>query len=107
MKSYRHTFNILLIISFILTLDHLVLMADPSQGNYIIDIINSDKGLPSDDVRKVFQDSQGFIWFCTTEGLIRYDGYELKTFSISRHHDRGLITNTFNDIDEDSLGYLW
>lgn len=107
MKSYRHTFNVLLIISFILTLDHLVLMAEPSQGNYIIDIINSDEGLPSDDVRKVFQDSQGFIWFCTTEGLIRYDGYELKIFSISRHHDRGLITNTFNDIDEDSLGYLW
>ncbi|WP_291862406.1 hybrid sensor histidine kinase/response regulator transcription factor [Marinilabilia sp.] len=75
--------------------------------NYDIDIINSTQGLPSDDVKDVFQDSKGFLWFCTTEGLIRFDGYVLKTFSIANHHSKGLITNLFNNILEDSNGYLW
>ncbi len=78
-----------------------------SLNNYQIDEISSTQGLPSDDVRDVFQDSQGFLWFCTNEGLIRYDGYVLKTFSIEEYHDKGLITNTFFEIEEDSKGHLW
>ncbi|WP_016777460.1 hybrid sensor histidine kinase/response regulator transcription factor [Anaerophaga thermohalophila] len=76
-------------------------------NNYDIDVISSSHGLPSDDVKDVYQDSKGFLWFCTTEGLIRYDGYVLKTYSIAHHHNKGLITNSFNAIREDSEGYLW
>jgi signal transduction histidine kinase/ligand-binding sensor domain-containing protein/DNA-binding response OmpR family regulator len=78
-----------------------------TQNNYKINVINSSRGLPSDDVKDVFQDSEGFLWFCTTEGLIRYDGYFLKIFSIAQYHDKGLITNSFNAIQEDSKGNLW
>ena len=75
--------------------------------NYSVEVINSNRGLPSDDVKDVFQDSKGFLWFCTTEGLIRYDGYTLKTYSIAHHHNKGLITNQFNAITEDQKGFLW
>lgn len=78
-----------------------------TQNNYDIHIISSSQGLPSDEINDVFQDSEGFLWFCTTEGLIRYDGYELKPFSIANHHNKGLITNSFNAIGEDSEGILW
>lgn len=78
-----------------------------AQSHYDIDIISSNHGLPSDEINDVFQDSEGYLWFCTTEGLIRYDGYELKSFSIAQHHDKGLITNSFNKIKEDSKGLLW
>ncbi|MGQ1889198.1 hybrid sensor histidine kinase/response regulator transcription factor [Thermophagus sp. OGC60D27] len=96
----------LLFIALLVVFQNL-LLAEKMQDNYVIDVISSNQGLPSDDVRDVFQDSKGFIWFCTTEGLIRYDGYVLKTYSIALHHNRGLITNSFNAIDEDSEGYLW
>ncbi|GAO28060.1 two-component regulator propeller domain-containing protein [Geofilum rubicundum] len=61
-----------------------------ASGVYDISNINSSTGLPSDNVNDIFQDSKGFIWFGTTEGLIRYDGYELREYSIAGYHDKGL-----------------
>ena len=37
-------------------------------------------GLASDDVSCIVQDSHGFIWFCTSEGLSRFDGYRFQSF---------------------------
>ncbi len=76
-------------------------------ADYEFEVISSSDGLPSEEVRDLFQDSKGFLWFCTTEGLIRYDGYDLKTYSIANYHDKGLITNSFNEITEDEEGHLW
>lgn len=39
-------------------------------------IPGSDK-LPSNTVNQIFQDSQGYIWIGTPEGLCRYDGYRI------------------------------
>jgi ligand-binding sensor domain-containing protein len=33
-------------------------------------------------VHRIFQDSRGFMWFGTEDGLVKYDGYEL---TIYRH----------------------
>src|SRR5436190_8179439 len=32
-------------------------------------------GLPRDHINRIVQDSKGFLWSCTTEGLSRFDGY--------------------------------
>jgi ligand-binding sensor domain-containing protein/signal transduction histidine kinase/DNA-binding response OmpR family regulator len=69
--------------------------------------VSSNEGLPSDEIKKVFQDTEGFIWFATPEGLIRYDGYEFKIYSTSNYLAKGLITNNFTDIAQDSFGNLW
>ncbi|HMY75672.1 MAG TPA: two-component regulator propeller domain-containing protein, partial [Blastocatellia bacterium] len=37
-------------------------------------------GLPRDAVWKVRQDARGFLWFCTSEGLVRFDGYSFKLY---------------------------
>lgn len=37
-------------------------------------------GLPRDAVWKVRQDARGFLWFCTSEGLVRFDGYAFKLY---------------------------
>ena len=42
--------------------------------------LNNTNGLPSDEIYCTAQDKNGFIWFCTGEGIVRYDGYEFKTF---------------------------
>ena len=39
-----------------------------------------DKGLSNDFVTAIFQDGEGFMWFGTSNGLNRYDGYEFKVF---------------------------
>jgi len=37
-------------------------------------------GLASDHIDCIVPDSRGFIWFCTPEGLTRFDGYRMVTF---------------------------
>ena len=39
-----------------------------------------DQGLPSNCVRDITQDSKGFIWFATDDGLVRFDGRQFRTF---------------------------
>ena len=33
-------------------------------------------GLSRDQINRILQDSHGFLWFCTAEGLSRFDGFE-------------------------------
>ncbi len=42
--------------------------------------ITNDKGLSHNTVYDICQDSQGFMWFATDEGLDRYDGKNIKQY---------------------------
>jgi ligand-binding sensor domain-containing protein/signal transduction histidine kinase len=37
-------------------------------------------GLAGDRINQIVADSHGFIWFCTPEGLSRFDGFRMKTY---------------------------
>src|SRR5262249_40016147 len=37
-------------------------------------------GLPRDQLACVVNDARGFVWFCTAEGLVRFDGPAAGTF---------------------------
>ena len=39
-----------------------------------------EQGLPSDKIQGVTQDSEGFIWLGTNNGLVRFAGYEFRTY---------------------------
>ncbi len=52
----------------------------------------------------VIQDRDGFLWFTTTGGLIRFDGYEQFTFT---EGPNGLSSNFVPSVFEDSEGLLW
>jgi ligand-binding sensor domain-containing protein/serine phosphatase RsbU (regulator of sigma subunit) len=55
-------------------------------------------------IHKVYQDNKGVYWFCSDDGLFRYDGKELKGFSGSR----GLTENTrVRNIIQDSKNTYW
>ncbi|MDO4164462.1 MAG: two-component regulator propeller domain-containing protein [Bacteroides sp.] len=64
-------------------------------------------GLPSDEVQKVFQDREGFIWFATRYGICRYDGYRTRVFK-SNLYTQGLLTNNnAYCLADDADGNLW
>lgn len=44
--------------------------------------ITMANGLPSNVVYDVYEDSRGFIWFCTDQGISRYDGSAFRNYSI-------------------------
>jgi ligand-binding sensor domain-containing protein/signal transduction histidine kinase len=60
-------------------------------------------GLPHDRIKCVVRDSQGFLWFCTVEGLSRFDGYAFSTYTQAE----GLPNASANDIVEDGPGRYW
>lgn len=68
--------------------------------------IGSSDGLSSSYVKSVAQDSNGFIWFGTKNGLDRFDGISIRTFDC---HDNqlGRGNNNIGAIYEDTERNLW
>jgi ligand-binding sensor domain-containing protein/two-component sensor histidine kinase len=60
-------------------------------------------GLPNNVINRIVRDSRGFLWFCTTEGLSRFDGYSFTNYGV----DQGLPHAIVNDFLETSKGELW
>src|SRR5205814_8758271 len=60
-------------------------------------------GLVNNAIRKVFQDSKGFLWISTWEGLSKYDGNRFTNFT----ERNGLSHNLVNDIGEAANGDIY
>ncbi|MDR2497630.1 MAG: response regulator [Tannerellaceae bacterium] len=64
-------------------------------------------GLPSNTVRSLTQDSRGFMWFGTDNGLSRFDGYVFKNFKPVQGDSTSLGNRYIYAIYEDSHQILW
>ena len=73
----------------------------------ILEHLTTAEGLPQGTVMATLQDSQGFVWLGTQDGLVRYDGHELVRYAYSRSLQAGLPGNFINQIVEDSQHNLW
>jgi ligand-binding sensor domain-containing protein/two-component sensor histidine kinase len=60
-------------------------------------------GLPRDLVIRIVRDSHGFLWFCTGDGLSRFNGYEFTTYGV----EQGLPHPVINDLLETRSGVYW
>jgi ligand-binding sensor domain-containing protein len=60
-------------------------------------------GLAHNTINKIVRDSRGFLWFCTAEGLSRFDGYTFTNFGT----DQGLPHPYVNDLLETNTGEFW
>lgn len=59
-------------------------------------------GLPSNIVNRIVQDSRGFLWFCTREGLSRFDGYQFTNFGVDQ-----ALPDRDQDLLETQTGEYW
>ncbi|MBI3195427.1 MAG: hypothetical protein HYZ34_13330, partial [Ignavibacteriae bacterium] len=50
-----------------------ILMTVSFSQTLLYDIYGTRDGLPSDEINTLFQDSQGFLWIGTLDGLTKYD----------------------------------
>ena len=62
-----------------------------------------EDGLPSNRIYKVLQDSTGFIWMATDNGLVRFDGKHFYVFNTSN----GLPVNDVWEMELDGKNRLW
>jgi signal transduction histidine kinase/ligand-binding sensor domain-containing protein/CheY-like chemotaxis protein len=74
----------------------------------VLEHLTPSEGLPQGTVNATLQDSQGFVWIATEDGLVRYDGHELVRYAYSRSPgSNGLPGNFIRDIVEDAHHDLW
>lgn len=64
--------------------------------------ISTKEGLPSSSVFQLFQDSKGFVWIASNEGITRYDGFEFVNYSSEQQSSKA---GSF--ILEDVKGRIW
>ncbi len=63
--------------------------------------------LPSNTVKRIFQDSDGYMWFGTSDGLCRYDGYRIITFRSNTGNPELLADNEITCLTEDQNNNIW
>ncbi len=94
--------------AFMLMLLIIAAIADASaQRRYLFEHLTAKDGLSQGSVNCILQDSAGFMWFGTQDGLNRYDGYELKVFKSNRADSTTLNDSWIISIAEDREGVLW
>jgi ligand-binding sensor domain-containing protein/signal transduction histidine kinase len=65
----------------------------------------SEDGLPQNSVDSILQTRDGYLWFTTRGGLVRYDGVRFTVFN--RSNSAGITSNRFTTLYEDAEGGLW
>jgi signal transduction histidine kinase/ligand-binding sensor domain-containing protein/CheY-like chemotaxis protein/HPt (histidine-containing phosphotransfer) domain-containing protein len=65
------------------------------------------EGLSQSTVNSILQDSQGYLWLATENGLDRYDGDSIREYRRERGNERGLASDYIWSIAENAQGDLW
>jgi signal transduction histidine kinase/ligand-binding sensor domain-containing protein/DNA-binding response OmpR family regulator len=78
-----------------------------AQEEIYFEKLTADDGLSQMTVTAIFQDSKGFLWFGTRDGLNRYDGYNFEVFRNIENSSNSICNNDINAIAEDQNGFIW
>ncbi len=68
--------------------------------------ISNKDGLSHSTVFSIVQDSTGYIWMATQDGLNRYDGYEFKVYRGDEKHS-SVTSNYIRSLFVDKDGWVW
>jgi len=80
---------------------------DPHQPTLAFERISVEQGLSNSRVNSIHQDSKGLMWFSTTDGLNRFNGYEMATFRHDPEDPHSIAGNWISEVQEGPLGNIW
>ena len=69
--------------------------------------LSNEQGLSNSTIESIFQDSRGFIWFGTRDGLNRYDGNEIVVYRNDPADPSSISDSYIRCIYEDRDHHLW
>ncbi len=101
-RLFEHWFSLVFVGLFISTG-----LAQTNLSRFRFEHITVDDGLAHSDALCAEQDEAGFIWIGTNSGINRYDGYELKKYTLPVNSRNGLSGNRIRDLYNDSKNRLW
>lgn len=76
-------------------------------GNINFQSITIDDGLSQSLAEYIYQDSLGYIWIGTNDGLNRYNGNEFKVYKNIKNDENTISNNMISSLVEDSDKNLW
>ncbi len=97
------------VLSVIATISFLLLSTQPSHANpsqLRFERLSLEEGLSQSSILCMIQDSVGFMWFGTYDGLNRYDGRQMKVYK-GAEEPGSLSDSNIRALYEDSAGTLW
>jgi two-component system sensor histidine kinase ChiS len=69
--------------------------------------LGADENVSQGSILAIAQDSRGFLWFGTEDGLNRYDGYDVDHITHDREASASLPNNWVSALTQDRQGRLW
>lgn len=107
-NTYRRIIVSTIILIFNCLFYKSILLAKDQPNGYNYLYLTIRNGLCDNSIRTIHKDKNSFMWFGTSNGLDRYDGYELKHYSTAAPLPYLFIeSNYINDIEEDDSNHLW
>lgn len=73
------------------------------EGQFPYVMYDAEDGLPQENIFTIFQDAEGYMWFGTNSGAVRYNGRNMKL--ITTGSEPG--SNSIKDIAQDSTGRIY
>src|SRR5215475_1851302 len=90
--------------SIVWALGMLIFVSQTAEGERLpVKTYTTADGLAHNVVYRIVSDSRGFLWFCTREGLSRFDGYSFTNYGV----EQGLPSASVNDLLETREGDYW
>jgi|WetSurMetagenome_2_1015567.scaffolds.fasta_scaffold06075_4 signal transduction histidine kinase/ligand-binding sensor domain-containing protein/CheY-like chemotaxis protein len=102
-KHFRIIGQIFLLLLLVLPCESVLSQAPGLLFRYL----TTSDGLCFDDVRCIYQDKKGFMWFGTDGGVDRYDGRNFRNFTQLLRDTSDNMLQSFIGITEDSYGGIW
>ena len=68
---------------------------------------SNKEGFNQNTIYTIEQDQYGYLWYGTPNGLIRYDGYEFKTYTTQSDTNGNILSNYITQLYNDDNGILW
>jgi len=90
--------NTFIILSFLL-----LLFGNTTAQHFFVKTYTIEDGLPTRNIYDACQDKDGIMWFATSYGISKYDGFSFKNYN----YKDGLPNQVFRKIMIDEKGVLW
>lgn len=102
--------KIIFIISMIIITNENLVFSDSNisnNGGINFKRITIEDGLSQTTVEYIYQDSDGYMWFGTDDGLNKYDGINFEVYKYKGEDENSISGNIIVAIIEDNDGYIW
>ena len=70
-------------------------------------LFTPDDGLSNSHINQIYQDSKGYIWIATENGLNKFNGYDFEVYLSVPNDSTSIQSNYVTCVYEDSRGLFW